>query len=484
MRKTESRLSSGPAPPGIRRSETWRSALAALSLANLFLIRIWTELLGEHTQTAPPVWYAAALVNLLLLTGLIWTVTRWGGIVGRGLLGVAGLALFAKELTIAAGHEAAAWKGTAAGLVEAGLRQGWFWPLGGLALMLGAWGAWHTPPRWIPSALAMLSPILFVTAGQVAWRAAWFPIQPPAPKTASSRQVLNSPGAAPGAQSPRIVWIIFDELDERVAFAQRPASLRLPALDTFRAGSVVFRQAVSPANSTSVSIPMLLGQIFERPGVRAGLIGWHLPYCPNYGSHLVTCQAWAMDRQLNSYGSGLGNVVRNQLRSLFESSLYSLFGQSLAIEAHARTILEMEDAAARLAARPDLNLVFLHLPVPHPPFVYDPGRGVLSATNQDARGYLANLELADRLFARISGSLTASGLWDQTHVLVSGDHGFRQAFRIGYPAGDLHVPWMWKPAGAVRPRELDRPFETRATAGLVSRLLDGENAESVLSRYP
>ena len=298
----------------------------------------------------------------------------------------------------------------------------------------------------------------------------------------------SAPANAVFRPGPRVVWIIFDELDERVAFTQRPAALHLPALDTFRAESIVFRQAFSPFNSTAVSIPAILGSVFERPGIRAGLVGWHLPYCRDYGSRLAHCQAWAMDRQRNSYGTELWKVVGQQLRSLLESSLYSVFGQSLALEAHGRTVAEMEEAAARLAARRDLNLVFLHFPTPHSPYIYDAGRRDLSATNQDARGYLGNLELADRVFASIRASLTASGLWTQTHVLVSGDHGFRQAYKIGYSREDRHVPFMWKPAGEVQARQLDRRLETGGlgggTAGLVSLMLDGENAESVLARYP
>ena len=453
-----------------------RSWLVALSLANLLLIRIFTELLGEHTQPAPPVWYAAALVNLLLLTAFIWMVARWAGAWGRGILALSGAALLAKELTISLGHEAAAWKGFAAELVEAALRQGWLTLAVIAALILMAWVSWRTPLRWVPAALLMLSPVVVVTAGQTAWHLT----QPP---VAQPRFKATSPNP-PASTGPRVVWIVFDELDERVAFSQRPATLRLPALDAFRAESIVFRQAFSPSNSTAISIPRMLGHVFERPDLRAGLVGWHLPYCQDYGRHLASCQAWAMDRQLNSYGSGIFNVVRNQWRSLFESSLYSFFGQSLALEAHARTIVEMEDAAARLAARPDLNLVFLHLPVPHPPFIYHSGRGDLSASNQDARGYLANLELADRLFARIRLSLTKSGLWPQTHVLVTGDHGFRQAYRLGYSRQDLHVPLMWKPAGPAKPRQVDERFETSRTAALVSRLLKGENAESAVARYP
>lgn len=449
--------------------------LVALSLANLLLVRIWTELLGERAAPAPPVWCAAALVNLLLFTVLIWAANRWGSRAGRALLAVAIVALVAKELALSAGHGAVGWKATAAGVMESGLRRGWLWPVALLGLALLTWVAWRTRQvAWTATVLVVLSPIVLVTAGRASWQTL---ARPPAVKA-----VTQSANAA--ASGPRVVWIIFDELDERVAFSQRPAGLHLPALDAFRAESIVFRQAISPSNSTVMSIPAMLGQVFERPGIRAGLVGWYLPYCQDYGSRLASCQAWAMDRQLNSYSNELGKVMREQWRSLFESSLYSLFGQSLAMEAHARTVVEMEQAAARLAARRDLNLVFLHLPTPHAPYIYDAVRRDLSATNQDARGYLGNLQLADRVFAGIRASLTASGLWSQTHVLVSGDHGFRQAYKIGYSREDLHVPFMWKPTGEVKPRQFDQRFETGRTALLISRLLEGENAESVLARYP
>jgi len=191
-----------------------------------------------------------------------------------------------------------------------------------------------------------------------------------------------------------------------------------------------------------------------------------------------------MNRQVNSYGpglrGGLGRVVANQLRSLFETSLYSVFGQSLAVQAHVRTVEEMEEAAVRLVADPYLDLVFIHLPTPHPPFVGPH----LTAANQDARGYLVNLALADRIFGKIRAGLTATGRWHHAHVLVTGDHGYRQAQKLGYPPEDRHVPWMWKPAGTVPPRQSSQPFETSRTAELIARLLEGDTPQSVLARYP
>lgn len=394
-------------------------------------------------------------------------------------LGLLSSALILKELVLSAGQDSDRWRGRVAALVETGLRQGWAWPLGLLGLAGLGWLISRARWTWISQSLLILTPIVAVTAGQVLWR--MLTLAPPSPL---APRVAHSPATSATGKGAPVVWIVFDELDERVAFAQRPAGLSLPALDAFRAEAVTFLNAQSPANATAISIPAMLSHLLERPGLRAGIAGWYLPYCRTYAPYLQQCRQWPMNRQMNSYGHGLLTVMKNQGRSLLETSLYSAFGQSLAIQAHIRTILEMEQAAARMAADPNLDLVFLHLPAPHPPFVYDPARRDLSARNQDARGYLANLQLADRLFATIRARLERDGLWANAHVLVTGDHGYRQATRLGYPPGDRFVPFLWKPAGRVPPRQIATPFETHHTAALVNRLLEGEAAESVLARYP
>ncbi len=459
-----------------------KSALVAISLANLCLIRIWVGLLGTGTQGAlpqewPREWYAAALLNLALLATLFFAVRRW-----QTGVTIAAAALIAKELVLVIAGGGTAWQGQAAALVESGLRQAWLAPLGILLFSFLGWMLWRTQLPWLPAFLLALSPIVPVTAGQAAWKLVSTSAEkmPPVKSPVIDPEYATHPFAGPFA-GPFVwpfVWIVFDELDERVAFSHRPAGVQMPELDRFRNEAIVFRQAFSPANATIVSIPTLLGKLLERPHLRAGVVGWHLPYCQDYA--LARCQAWPMNRQLNSYGHGLGRVMLNQLRSLFESSLYSAFGQSLAVQAHVRTIEEMEEASVRLLADPHLDLIFLHLPAPHPTFVGPD----LTAANQDARGYLANLALVDRIFGKLRAGLTATGRWNQAHVLVTGDHGYRQAQKLGYPPEDRHVPWMWKPAGSLPPRQSTQRFETRRTAELIGRLLEGDTPESVLARYP
>ena len=59
----------------------------------------------------------------------------------------------------------------------------------------------------------------------------------------------------------RVVWVIFDEASQTIAFGNRPADLRLPHLDRLRDGSFYATSARPPADSTKYSMPsLILGQ--------------------------------------------------------------------------------------------------------------------------------------------------------------------------------------------------------------------------------
>ena len=132
--------------------------------------------------------------------------------------------------------------------------------------------------------------------------------------------------ASHGTQSPRFVWLIFDELDQRMVFDRRPAYLHFPELDRLREESVSANHAVETATFTAIALPSLIsGQIFsgafsvdastldvipegsKKPidwrsepnvftraraaGVNAAMVGWHHPYCRVLGDELVDCFA-------------------------------------------------------------------------------------------------------------------------------------------------------------------------------------------------
>ena len=63
---------------------------------------------------------------------------------------------------------------------------------------------------------------------------------------------------------PRVLWLIFDELSEEVAFASRPKNFSLPNFDRLRAESLLATNAFPPAAHTTQSIPALLtGRLIE-----------------------------------------------------------------------------------------------------------------------------------------------------------------------------------------------------------------------------
>lgn len=180
-----------------------------------------------------------------------------------------------------------------------------------------------------------------------------------------------------------------------------------------------------------------------------------------------------MDWQSNSYGSGFWPVMLAQVRSLFETNVFSPFGQSQTSRHHVQTIRRLVKAATRMAARPDLDFVFIHLPAPHGPFVFDRRTGQPDAWSwPKVDGYLDNLYLADRIFGEIREGMERAGVWDRSVVLVTGDHGYRGAPLLGFPREDLHVPFMLKTLpGQSVPLDPAAPLATIHTGKILADLL-------------
>ena len=550
-------------------SAAWRNWARCVAVANACLIRIWCDLLAHDPwpahrdlESPGPVLYAGAML-LALLSGTaiqaIWWGTRSHGL-RLGLALFCGF-LFAKEMLMAV---------SGLGWVERARLLSWggavvLTILVGSAMALAYWlirrGAWFGR-RLAAAAL----PLVAITFGNSVWR-----MTRPRPEVTNR---VESTG--PARQGRRAVWIVFDELDEDVAFTSRPKGLKLPAFDRFRAEArFVALDAISPANATQDSIPALVGSPLAarlkdppparwtvggqpvemtasptaagattasplatlpsmarpmaplpatatatavppakaipaaappgrpvsaatppgRPGsaadsapgtsagpaspaasffdrarqaeLRSGIVGWAYPYC-----QMVTadaCAWWPMSQQHNTYGRTVGAIMARMARSLLESNQFSPFGQSLAVQGYAGTVEEMAAAAARAAARLDLDLVYIHVPPPHNPYLFDPKTGKMSVVFRgpvDSWRYLNNLQLADRVFAQIRRSMEAAGVWERSIVVITADHGFRRKHLMGYPRTDRHVPFMVKSPGIIHlsPRE---HLETRCTGELL-----------------
>src|SRR5436190_22647396 len=60
------------------------------------------------------------------------------------------------------------------------------------------------------------------------------------------------------ADGQRFIWIIFDEMDQRIAINERPVSLDLPELDRLRGESLEARHATQTGGFTGLAMPTLI----------------------------------------------------------------------------------------------------------------------------------------------------------------------------------------------------------------------------------
>jgi len=185
----------------------------------------------------------------------------------------------------------------------------------------------------------------------------------------------------------RVVWIIFDEADQRLGFEQRPANLQMPEFDRFRHESLYATNAYPPGTNTLESLPGLttgqrilmasiknarelaltladtgkvvlwedLPSVFDSAralGVNTALVGWHHPYDRVLGRSLNYCSWYPYTEYELVRGPTVGGAMFNQLgclalefhlRGVFAGICRASLADSLALvttsaAAHARRV--------------------------------------------------------------------------------------------------------------------------------------------------
>jgi hypothetical protein len=334
-----------------------------------------------------------------------------------------------------------------------------------------------------------LLPLLFVESLWVVAKA------PPPPVLAGSLQ-----GTRP--TSKRFVWIVFDMTDWRyVSPSLRPSDLQLPAFDRMMATSLWADKAIQAGPVTVKAMPTIiyarpveirlspgssllvdrednqiidgtaLPTIFQRVrnlGMNASVLGWELPYCQLFGSELSRCEREAENTSTLAEASLL-NSLRSEAITLLPSPLAKR-------QRHLLRYKRMLSRAIQDATDPSLNLVLLHLPVPHIPAIFDSKsqRTTIFNLGYDVPSYLDNLKLADLTLGEIRSAMERANLWDSSTVLVTSDHGVgsRLAPQSGQ-SGPL-IPYMLKLAGQKEESEYRESFNAVATAGLIEAIARGE----------
>ena len=319
------------------------------------------------------------------------------------------------------------------------------------------------------------------------------------------RRADPAPLEQPAPSLRRVVWLVFEELDQRVTFEARPPGLELPELDRVRRESLYADAARPPAGTTDLSMPALITgrpvvavtpanpyeleltfadgktgrwsavpNVFSRArvlGYDTALVGWHLPYPRILGSSLGAAAfrpSLAFER---ARGDTFGAALQNQWASLAPSAqIRWLFAQRFA---------ELGDLALRAATDGRFGIVLLHLPLPQLPAIYDPATGRLTAWSfaGEAKGHFDNLALADRVVGDLRRGLDRARLGDRTWLVVSSAQWWKDS-RHYDGAVDHRVPFLVRPPNGDRGRHADVAFNTLATHDLVLAILRGSISDT------
>ena len=306
----------------------------------------------------------------------------------------------------------------------------------------------------------------------------------------------------PGLPSAhRVVMVVFDEMDNEMAFTRRPKDLSLPNFDALRTTSVTFDSTYSPGPNTMESMSSyLLGRrvdsliplsansfvallkngrrvlsdtatsIFSGPaarGARTALVGFALPYCRLRLTGMVDhCE------QIPLVGGGMVDVQREGFWRAVAQQTQSLLPFNMR-RSHIARLREVIENAADLAADSSYALVLLHLPLPHSPWVWDRRTNQFRVTILGDDGYLGNLALADRVLGRMRDEMIRRGIWDATTLIVTADHPWRAKLNQGRST-DRRIPLMIKLPGMKEGEHIETPTNSIVVSSLVPALIDAQ----------
>ncbi|MGA2178463.1 MAG: sulfatase-like hydrolase/transferase [Verrucomicrobiota bacterium] len=300
---------------------------------------------------------------------------------------------------------------------------------------------------------------------------------------------------------PRVIWIIFDCTDYRVAFENRPDGVQLPEFDRLRGESLFCVNACSPNNCTISSMPALISgrrisgvgvanasdlnirladteadttwqklpSVFAEAralGANTALVGWYHPYDRILGKGLNYCAWYPFPLFEPARAKTIASAMRREIGCI-----------PWVFHIHRIYISVCQDSlreSLSLVTNQVYGLTLLHLPPPHTPGVYLPEKDQFTFWGMPRiAGYLGNLALADKELGQMRRAMETSGQWDKTWLIISTDHSLGQGSFGGY---DIRVPFIVKPPGANEPITYSPKFNTILTHDLILAVLRGEIA--------
>jgi len=502
----------------------WTNFLVCLSLANLLFLRSWEELLryreqmpSELTARSIQSLFAGTVFNVLITAAIFWgaiyLVDRFQN---RRLLLVAQCAFLAIMITPL---DILGWNlytYLRPYISPVLLKSLWtvllLVPVLGCVLLLLYRN--HLLLRLARNFALVVAPLFPVTTATLAWAIHTAPATEVAPAQPVDASIAR-----------RVVWMIFDEMDQRIVFNVRPESVHMPEVDRLRSESFFALNARPPAGETSESIASLIsgklvrktqihqGQVMlevstgehvdlsqeptvftraRQAGFNTGLVGWWLPYCAVLGHTLTGCaEPRYSDIRPVEISENMAAEWKEHLEQYWLVTRFSKQGQYRVPwcgwgerKDQLRAYKYIRAQVLAMVTDPTIQFVFVHWPVPHPLGIYDRYEDDYSLDL--SANYLDNLELTDRSVGEVRHALQQAGLWDATSLLVSSDHPFRpdawenqmtwteEENAISQGRRFPSIPFILKLAGQRRPVEYKPVFNTIVTGDLMLAILKGE----------
>jgi hypothetical protein len=279
--------------------------------------------------------------------------------------------------------------------------------------------------------------------------------------------------AQPPREHPRLVWIVFDELSYDQVYGHRAHDLALPNFDALRSESTVFTDARPIGDRTVKIVPSLLsGHIIDainftfnnhfmvhdtgthgfqhltgsdtvfgdaqKNGWRTAAVGWYNPYCTIYAGTIDDCYWMNLDKldgpmaQDASFWRNTWSPLRQTGEQIVAPERANRDLCTYDVRQRYKTYIDLKQHASHLLRTDQADFIFLHLPVPHSPNIWNRASG--NYTQQCDSSYLDNLALADRELGQILSTLRSSPRWKDTTLIVEGDHSWRTYLWDGQPS--------------------------------------------------
>ncbi len=329
---------------------------------------------------------------------------------------------------------------------------------GTLLLLLLRFKVWYRRLMRIGSGIsAALAIFALVAIAQLLYVATWRP-QP------NRIEAAWASAPQPPRTHPLLVWIVFDELSYDQLFEHRARDLNLPNFDALRAQSTLFTDTQPAGYHTVEIIPSLLTgrtvdgtrysfrnrlwvhhpddrawapidgskTLFadaEAGGWRTAAVGWYNPYCGVYASAIQSC-FWTnhdmfdgLMAQNAPFWTNVATPLRQLVRELKSPARADRDLCTFDVRHRYQTETDLQQHAWQILQTDQADFVFLHLAVPHSPNIWS--RIQDNYTQFCDSSYLDNLALADRILGRTLSILRASPRWQNTTLIVQGDHSWR-----------------------------------------------------------